>query len=236
MDLLKNLLFMKTSQDEYPTLKDRWKRLIDILDQSGEKPLRFLRYYIMSHYDVDARRGIREDEIYDWFVDNSEYCGIDERPIEFAQTLIECADTYSNYLSAKDPQGNENRFLQNLSLLGGALRQQHILLLAGRHLSPDLFDQLCRSIENLFFCYIITREPTKTFERNFTRWANELRRCFDRIALDAFLEKYLVADLQRPDGEVRLCISRAWASGYTTVPDAVYTRQTYTVRRGTSVG
>ena len=50
MDLLKNLLFMKTSSEDYPKLKDRWKTLIDVLDDCGEKPLRFLRYYIMSHY------------------------------------------------------------------------------------------------------------------------------------------------------------------------------------------
>ena len=196
MDLLKNLLFMKTSRDDYPKLKDCWKILIDILDKNGEKPLRFLRYYIMSHYDIDARRGIREDEIYDWFVANTEECGIDDRPIEFAQALIECAHTYANFLSARDAQGNESRFLRNLSLLGGALRQQHILLLAGRHLEAGLFDQLCRAIENLFFCYIITREPTKTFERNFTRWASELRRCSDRAGLDSFLEKYVVVDLE----------------------------------------
>ena len=27
----------------------------------------------------------------------------------------------------------------------------------------------------MFFCYVITREPTRTFERNFARWAGELR-------------------------------------------------------------
>lgn len=43
MDLLKNLLFMKTSSEDYPRLKDRWKKLIDVLDDCGEKPLRFLR-------------------------------------------------------------------------------------------------------------------------------------------------------------------------------------------------
>jgi len=54
MDLLKNLLFMKTSRNDYPALKQKWKTLIDSLDQSGEKPLRFLRYYIMAHYTLDA--------------------------------------------------------------------------------------------------------------------------------------------------------------------------------------
>lgn len=196
MDLLKNLLFMKTSSKDYPKLKDSWKILIDILDDCGEKPLRFLRYYIMSHYEIDHHRSIREDEIYDWFVKNTEICGIDHDPLCFAEALTECARAYANFLSAKDCRGKENRYLRNLSLLGGALRQQHILLLAGRHLSPDLFDHLCRAIENLFFCYIITRETTKTFERNFARWSGKLRNCEDAATLEAFLNKYFVADLR----------------------------------------
>lgn len=196
MDLLKNLLFMKTSSGDYSKLKDRWKVLIDVLDECGEKPLRFLRYYIMSHHDIDYRRGIREDEIYEWFVKNTGVCGIDRDPLGFAETLTECARSHANFLSSRDRQGNDNRYLRNLALLGGALRQQHILLFAGRHLAPDLFDQLCRAIENLFFCYIITREPTKTFERNFARWSRELRNCDNADALDSFLKKYFTADLR----------------------------------------
>jgi len=70
------------------------------------------------------------------------------------------------------------------------------LLLAGRSLSPDLFDRLCRAIENLFFCYIITREPTKTFERNFARWSADLREVTSVQALEDFINKYFVRDMQ----------------------------------------
>ena len=196
MDLLKNLLFMKTNSKDYPKLKDRWKKLVDTLDQCGEKPLRFLRYYIMAHHQIDYHRGIREDEIYDWFVNNSSAIGIDTDPLTFLSHLIECSEAYAHYLSSEDVRGSENRYLRNLTLLGGALRQQHILLLAGRHLDPDLFSKLCRAIENLFFCYIITREPTKTFERNFARWSSDLRAVTDETQLDAFLDKYFSSDIR----------------------------------------
>ncbi|MBW2020328.1 MAG: DUF262 domain-containing protein [Deltaproteobacteria bacterium] len=196
MDLLKNLLFMKTSSQDYPKLKDRWKTLVDTLDSSGEKPLRFLRYYIMAHHKIDFRRGIREDEIYEWFVNHSNICGIDDDPLAFVDRLVECARAYANFLASKDSQGQPNRYLKNLALLGGALRQQFILLLAGRHLQRDLFDKLCSAIENLFFCYIITREPTKTFERNFARWSGELRGVEDEAGLNSFLEKYFLSDMK----------------------------------------
>jgi len=196
MDLLKNLLFMRTLSKDYPRLKDRWKTLVDTVDNCGEKPLRFLRYYIMSHHEIDYHRGIREDEIYEWFVEHEKECGINSDPIGFADYLIKCAKAYSNFLDAKDSEGRENWYLRNIALLGGALRQQFILLLAGQHLSSELFNRLCRAIENLFFCYIITREPTKTFERNFARWSGELRNVKDDAGLDAFLEKYFIKDMR----------------------------------------
>lgn len=195
MDLLKNLLFMRTTSKDYPRLKDRWKKLVDTLDSCDEKPLRFLRYYIMAHHEIDYHRGIREDEIYDWFVQHAAECGIDADPLGFLEKLIECAQAHANFLACKDVAGNDNRYLRNLVLLGGALRQQYILLMAARNLPTPLFDRLCRAIENLFFCYIITREPTKTFERNFARWSPDLRGVKDEKGLDAFVKKYFVEDM-----------------------------------------
>lgn len=199
MDLLKNLLFMRTSSQDYPKLKSRWKDLVDTIDRCGEKPLRFLRYYIMAHFEIDSHSGIREDEIYDWFVKHSDECGIDDDPLGFVGRLTECAQAHGRFLDCKDAKGNENRYLRNLALLGGALRQQHILLMAARGLQPELFNKLCQAIENLFFCYIITREPTKTFERNFARWSADLRKVVDSNGLDDFVGKYFTPDMQGHD-------------------------------------
>ncbi len=200
MDLLKNLLFMKTSPEEYPTLKQRWKDLIDTLDGCHEKPLRFLRYYIMSHFELDSKKPLREDDIYDWFTKNTKQTGLEKEPLTFLGTLIECARAWSNFLGAKDVQGAANPYLKNLTLLSGAARQHFILLLAGRHLAPEQFSNLCRAIENLFFCYIITREPTKTFERNFGIWSGVLREATDQESLDEFIGNRITADLERRRG------------------------------------
>jgi hypothetical protein len=88
MDLLKNLLFMKTASRDYPKLKDRWKTLIDTLNRCREKPLRFLRYYIMSQYEIEGSKGVlREDEIYQWFVENTKVTGIEKDPLKFVDVL-----------------------------------------------------------------------------------------------------------------------------------------------------
>jgi hypothetical protein len=187
MDLLKNLLFMKASHDEFSRLKTTWKEMQDTIYGIGEKPLRFLRYFIFSRFEVDV---LREDEIYGWFAKNEPKCGYARQPLAFADELLKAARAYRNFLRGEDQHGQRNRFLENLQILGGKAARQHlILLLAGRHLAPALFDRLAREVEELFFVYVITREPTRDFERNFARWAGELRTVVDEASFSALVER-----------------------------------------------
>ena len=71
MDLLKNLLFTQVSPERFSQLKDEWKKITSPLEKNKEKPLRFLRYFLMANYDIKNERNdaiVREDEIYDWFL------------------------------------------------------------------------------------------------------------------------------------------------------------------------
>lgn len=188
MDLLKNLLFMKARTEDFRKLKEVWKRLQDAIYTMEEKPLRFLRYYILANHDIEV---LREEDIYDWFVRNERECGYSQHPLKFAETLLDAASAYSHFLSGRDHHGQSNRFLQNIKMLGGKSARQHlIILLAGRHLTSDQFDELCKEVENLFFCYVITRESTRDFERNFARWSTELRGISDQTSFENFLNEH----------------------------------------------
>jgi hypothetical protein len=153
----------------------------------GEKPLRFLRYFIFGRYDVEI---LREDDIYSWFAKNEKLCGYTVDPLGFAKELLHAAQAYQNFLNGCDKSGAKSRELENLRLLGGKAARQHlILLLAGRHLPGHLFDQLAREVEDLFFVYVITREPTRDFERNFALWAVDLRNVVNGTDLEAFIAR-----------------------------------------------
>ena len=52
MDLLKNLLFTQVKPEEFTRLKAEWKKITAPLERHKEKPLRFLRYFIMANYDL----------------------------------------------------------------------------------------------------------------------------------------------------------------------------------------
>ena len=192
MDLLKNLLFMQTERGKFDELTEVWKQVVDVLFEAGEKPLRFLRYFIFSTYELKTPEDrLRENDIYNWFVANEPKCGYKTNPIGFARELLEAAKTYALFINGKDPQGDLNRFLKNISYLSGSARQHLILLLAGRTLPRNLFGDLCKNIENLFFAYVIAREPTREFERSFVQWAPALRNVRDRAGLENFVSTHI---------------------------------------------
>lgn len=74
MDLLKNLLFMSATSQQFASLKEKWKQVVDVIHSVGEKPLRFLRYFIFADFEV-AEQKLQEDEIYNWFLRNAAQTG-----------------------------------------------------------------------------------------------------------------------------------------------------------------
>ncbi len=193
MDLLKNLIFRQVSRNEFAKLNTKWQQLVSILDKNNEKPLRFLRYFIMANYNVNSPKGdeiLREDEIYKWITkpENAIQCNYEKEPFGFVDLLISNAAIYVKFFKGEDEMG-QNIFLNNIRKLGGGSFRQHlILLLAGRKLSKSLFDHLAKQIETLIFFYFITREPTKEFERNFSKWAKDLIAIKTEEDLDQFIK------------------------------------------------
>lgn len=179
MDLLKNLLFMRTSPADYPKLQALWKELTSHLEACREKPLRFLRYYVMANYrDYRSSSGkpVREDELYEWFGRHAAEIGIDARPLVFAKDLVSAARDYGQFAAGRAPDGKTPiSGLQNIQHLSGKARQHFILMLASRHLPADALVELARQVENLFFVFVIVREPTKNFETKFAEWSEGLR-------------------------------------------------------------
>ena len=183
MDLLKNLLFTHVKQDKFNKLKNEWKKITDLLEENKEKPLRFLRYYLMANYPIKGMGSkkepiIREDQIYDWLIDkeNAELCGYKIDPFPFVRRLIKGVRIYINFSDGKDRHGKNSIPLDNLrKLCGGGFSQHFILLLAASELPDEQFDYLLHQLESFLFYFIVTKSTTRDLERNFSVWADELR-------------------------------------------------------------
>lgn len=188
MDLLKNLLFMNAAPNEFSRLKERWKELTDRLYQAGEKPLRFLRYYLLATYDLDSK--LREDAIYDWFQKNESLTGHSKAPLKFAEELLAAAKAYGNFATGRNASGEIEAGIANTQLLGGkSIKQHFILLLAGRRLSPRNFTRLADDIEKTMFVWLITRTPGKEYERRIVDAAHRLAKVGE-AGFEAFADEF----------------------------------------------
>jgi len=216
MDLLKNLIFRQVGQNEFGKLKNEWKDITKALEEKQEKPLRFLRYYLMSNYPIANKRNdhiLREDEIYDWIVnnENAELCGYRRDPFAFVKHLKDNLVCYLAFIEGKDKDKKSNVNTEDLSeMCGGAFSLHYILLLAIRSLPKELFDSFVNNLEVFLFYYIFTKTPTKELERSFALWAGELREiakqkdpAVQKDMLDSFVSTRLVPSVQSKQMELK---------------------------------
>ncbi len=181
MDLLKNLLFTQVKQTQFTQLKDEWKKITKPLEKEKEKPLRFLRYFLMANYVIKNDRGdavVREDEIYDWFVEkeNAALCDYSGKPFEFVRKVIRNVEHYLAFSNGLGNDGKPSLAMDSLKrLAGGAFSLHYVLLLAAASFPKPLFDHFVTQLESFLFYYIFTKTPTKDLERSFSQWADELR-------------------------------------------------------------
>jgi len=189
MDLLKNLMFMKANKTQYENLRDKWEDLTKTLHKSREKPMRFLRYFVLANYAKDNR--LRENEIYKWFQSNAALTGHNENPMAFVEELVGAARNYANFKAGKDTRGIDQDPLQNLAILGGASMRQHfILLLGAKSLSDDHFLIFAKFVERLMFAWYMTDAVTRDTEPKIVKICKELRNeDFDENEFDVFIER-----------------------------------------------
>ena len=199
MDLLKNLLFMNATPTDFDRLKQVWKEVTQEIYKAGEKPLRFLRYFIIANYDVDPK--IREEEIYNWFVRNEKQSKHTANPLSFAKKLKDAAAAYHQYTLNNDKTGNFRRGLWNTRALGGSAFKQHfVLLLSGKDLPYKSFDSLCTDVEELMFVWLIAGVPAKEYDRLIAAIARDLRKVKTDSEYVAFKSRMIGSEKRNKSG------------------------------------
>lgn len=209
VDLLKNLLFMQVDRKDFIKLKTDWGKFKKSIqgEREKEKPLRFLRYFIMANYTVEpddkGSKIVREDNVYAWFVNNEKKCNYIKNSFTFVRKLQENANFYMGLIENKF-HGQKNLSLENISfLVGKASKQHYILLLAAINLKPKQLEYFAGHLESLLFYYVITNEPSRDVEKKFAEWAQEIQRISDDKSLEEFIKSRFSAEMQNKATEFR---------------------------------
>ncbi|QEC75905.1 DUF262 domain-containing protein [Mucilaginibacter ginsenosidivorax] len=180
MDLLKNLLFSHAKEEDFVIIKNTWREMLKGLDESneGDKPLRFLRYFLMARYHNGV---IREDEIYKWMISATGKNKIKYQsdPISFVKELKAAAYTYANFVKATNSWDADKLYpnITGIGYLSKKTSRQHLVLLMALpgNISVEVIKFLAKNIESLVFYYAINRTLTKSYEALFANWAIKLR-------------------------------------------------------------
>jgi len=179
MDLLKNLLFSSVKPTQFTELRNAWKDVTRPLEKAREKPLRFLRYFLMASYPIGSRDEIiREDGIYDWLTkkQNAKLVGYESEPFHFVGRLKHAVNLYLGFLRGDGNDGQPSPSIKRLQMLtGGAFYLHNVLLLAAAPLPTSAFEHFVQQLESFLFSFIFTKSPSKDLERSFSAWADELR-------------------------------------------------------------
>jgi len=200
MDLIKNLLFSQASQQEFSKIKEKWKELTAHLQRAGEddKPLRFLRYFLMARYHDGI---LREDDIYKWVISPAGKAALkyEAKPYAFAVELEKMAKRYADLVLATELQedGGDYPDVTRIGFINKYRSRQHLILLlaldSGASISVVNF--LARQIESFFFFSNTLGIQAKDNERLFAQWAKNLRGLKDEATISIAVQDTILRQL-----------------------------------------
>ena len=194
MDLLKNMIFRQVDRSKFKELNMNWKSITRSLEKIDEKPLRFLRYFIMANYDTSGEKDgiLRKDQIYTWLTNNNEQCHYEEAPFQFVQKMAQNVDLY---VKCRVPDGTQegNVHLKNIALLAGKSYKLHLMLmLAASNMNADALAKFKAVLESVVYYTVINKIATNVTERTFALWCKDVRNIVTPEDLDGFVNRTII--------------------------------------------
>ena len=197
MDLLKNMVFRElTDRSKYGEVNDVWKDMTNALEGASgdfvkheEKPLRFLRYYLMARYDTSdvVNSVLREGDIYNWLSKHKE-CGYSDDPIGFVKEMRDGAYLYMRYLNVESGSASD-RHIWNIAKLGGSAYKFHLLLLLSAWKMDDGTLARFKSVlESVVYYSLVNRIRTNAVEPTFAKWCSVIRMIHNEAELEQFID------------------------------------------------
>ena len=201
MDLVKNLLFSKARESEFGAIKDTWRQLVKHLEscRDGDKPLRFLKYFLVARYHKGV---LREDEIYKWIISTEGKLALnyESEPLRLAKEMEKLADRYAKLVNATEDFSDNSRLphVSHIGFINKYGSRQHLVLLLALPVnsSDSLLDYLGRQIESFLFFSNALGIQGRTNEQLFARWSVRLRHASDEEQVKAFVFEVIVPYLR----------------------------------------
>lgn len=219
MDLIKNLLFSKASTQEFSQIKEKWKEITAHLQaaQEDDKPLRFLRYFLMARYHDGI---LREDDIYKWVIspEGKKALNFESKPYALAVELEKMAKRYSDLVRATEfrKDGGDYPDVTRIGFINKYRSRQHLVLMLALDSTAPIgsLNYLAKQLESFFFFNNTLAIQAKDNERLFTQWAKKLRGLKNEAAIAIVVQNTIFIDLAEKVSEFKEKFSSIRHSAY----------------------
>jgi hypothetical protein len=170
------------------------------LEARREKPLRFLKYFLIANYDMPAslQYMVREDYIYDW-MNNPESpiareCSTSEGTLRFIYKL---KDAVNKYLSFTRDPGNspiENHLRNIMAIGGGTFKLHAMLFMSAQNMDAPTYKRFAELAENVIY-YIMFMPSHSHTEFVFAKWCVHVKNITNTAQLNTFISTVVLPEI-----------------------------------------
>ena len=182
-DLIKNFLFQRVSDDEYPRMSEMWEQATNLLFDSRLKRVKSMEFLMKALIGIDTGNSIPTGNLYS----------------EWERML----DTKDKVKALAERLPDSARYLQRISFgklpnsavdtdLGTGIYMQKFIqpfeiLLAGCELDERAYKILLQMVEDRTMMSYWANEPSQSFERVIHPWANRVKNLDSNSTVEAIL-------------------------------------------------
>jgi hypothetical protein len=170
-DLIKNFLFQKVTDDEYPRMSDMWEQATNLLFDARLKRVKSMEFLMKALIGIETGNSIPTGNLYsEW----EQLLNSKDKVKELAERLPESA----RYLQRISYGLLPNSAVET-DISTGIKMQKFIqpfeILLAGCHLDEKSYKILLQMVEDRTMLSYWANEPSQSFERVIHPWAKRVR-------------------------------------------------------------
>lgn len=168
-DLLKNLLFINSDEDEFLKLSKSWDEASTAIFKSRLKRARSMEFLMKAMIGVETGSSIPTSRVFETWEDRLKD---KESTHTFASSLSNKAKMIANASNMKSFNGDAIRETPGTHLFKWV--QHFEVLLAGMHLDLDSYKKLCTVVDTRAMLSMLSGEKNQEFEREVHKWAHDI--------------------------------------------------------------
>ncbi len=182
-DLIKNFLFQKVTDDEYPRMSEMWEQATNQLFSARLKRVKSMEFLMKALIGIETGNSIPTGDLYtEW----EELLDTKDKVKALAERLPESARFLQRISYGKLPNS-----AVDTDIATGIYMQKFIqpleILLAGCHLDERSYKTLLQMVEDRTMMSYWANEPSQTLERVIHPWANRVKNLDSNPAPEAVL-------------------------------------------------